>query len=708
MTLQEPKGAGLSTSQLVNYLSSGDRRSDAAASRLSAHMSSIRSLLGRLEKLVVPEHLDAVTALISELDQFRVQVSLVGQVKAGKTMLTNSLIGMPGLLPSDVNPWTSAVTSVHINTPKPPNCNAVFTFYTQEEWANLTESGGRLGELAQRAEFENELAEMRSQVAQMKQRTEDRLGANFGLLLGAQHRFSGLSTRIIERYVSLGEVGSNGGGSGRYADITKSAELYKNDSSLGFAATISDTPGVNDPFLARERTTLNTVSRSDICVVVLTAHQSFSTVDLALLRILLAVRPEQVILFVNRIDELEDPDRQIAEIDEFIRKILREKGISPRLPIIFGSAAWAEFMQLGPAGVTPDNGLRSLAALAASRSERAANASDGGPALPGTPPYSIDKTTDLSGLHELKSLISDKAIWDVAAPFTAEVLLNADDLAQQSILLMEQVLGGDLTIQPGLRIDPLVDHLDTALRDLDESCFRVAAAIADKMLMTMSNAFREFIDTESNRIREIAKKGGRISDWSPDSEGLRKSLNAAYHSFVADSCQHVSGVYAEAARMINSIYTGVLHKNSKLFSVRAPRLVEPKTPALLMRTMTIDMKTTFIGNWLARATGAAGYVTRFRETVSAEMLDFLAEMRNVHVKEFIDQFRGVLHDFLSDHLKTLEGLAMLDGGAQGSVALPKLGVEIEVTQRMVALKGLNSELQAQIAAICADFDLAIE
>ncbi len=115
---------------------------------------------------------------------FSAKVSLIGQVKAGKTKLTNALTGMPEMLPSDVNPWTSVVTSIHVNTPKPRGSDAVFTFYTEKDWAELTEDGDHLGKLAQRANFEAEQDEMRAQISAMRAKTEARLGANFSFLLG--------------------------------------------------------------------------------------------------------------------------------------------------------------------------------------------------------------------------------------------------------------------------------------------------------------------------------------------------------------------------------------------------------------------------------------------------------------------------------------------------------------------------------------------
>lgn len=141
-------------------------------------------LLGRLREAVALLSHDRVLALIEELDNLSIGVSLIGQVKAGKTALTNALIGKPEMLPSDVNPWTSVVTSVHINTPKPAGKAAVFNFFTTQEWLNMVEVGGTLGETAARSGFDEEMDEMHAQIREMQQRTELRLGHNFALLMG--------------------------------------------------------------------------------------------------------------------------------------------------------------------------------------------------------------------------------------------------------------------------------------------------------------------------------------------------------------------------------------------------------------------------------------------------------------------------------------------------------------------------------------------
>ena len=55
-----------------------------------------------------------IAKLEKDLESFEPAVTFLGQVKSGKTTLVNAMAGWPDLLPADVNPWTSVVTSVHL------------------------------------------------------------------------------------------------------------------------------------------------------------------------------------------------------------------------------------------------------------------------------------------------------------------------------------------------------------------------------------------------------------------------------------------------------------------------------------------------------------------------------------------------------------------------------------------------------------------
>lgn len=703
-----PEGAGeiaIAGQPLSYFLAGSSDQTDVAAHRLAAHLASIRSLLDRLEDLVVPERMSVAAKLTKDMSNFSAKVSLIGQVKAGKTKLTNALTGMPEMLPSDVNPWTSVVTSIHVNTPKPRGSDAVFTFYTEKDWVELTEDGGHLGKLAQRANFEDELDEMREQIRVMRAKTEARLGTNFGFLLGSQHQFRGFGPELLEKYVCLGEDGDVTQASGRYADVTKAADLYIDSPDFVLPTTISDTPGVNDPFLARERATLATLGKTDICVIVLSANQAFSTVDLALMRVLLAMKAEQIILFVNRVDELENPDVQIPEIDAFIRGVLQSKGIKTRVPIVYGSAVWAELAMRGEQSTITRTALQRLMLLADARAVRAAKGVPADKLHLGQAPYSTDKVRDLSGLSELKNLITHKSVMNIGAPFAADVLVRATDVASQSILLLSDTLESDLRVKPNLDMTAMIARMQRLLHGLEVDFPQLAATITERMLIKMSTAFREFIDRESVRLRDAMLDGNRLTNWTPDTDPLRTELNNAYHAFATEMSEDIGAIYDRTANSISAIYAEILDGQSQLFSVQAPQLLEPKTPPTLMRTMSFDIKTSWIGGWLAKATGPTSTVKRLNDLVTAEMVNFLDELRNEHVSAYVQQARQGLHDFLVDHLETLQKLASVDGAARGNQARQKLGIEIEVKKRLVSLKGLLSELQAQTEAVVADFRL---
>jgi len=130
----------------------------------------------------------------------------------------------------------------------------------QPERDDPTTHGGALRQLARRADPEAELAEIRTQITELQRKTEQRLGASFGRLLGARHCFNGFTPALIERYVCLGDGVASAIGSGCLADMTTSAEFHVANASAGIPTTLFDMPGVNDPFLVRERATLDMLS----------------------------------------------------------------------------------------------------------------------------------------------------------------------------------------------------------------------------------------------------------------------------------------------------------------------------------------------------------------------------------------------------------------------------------------------------------------
>ncbi|MDH5528857.1 MAG: dynamin family protein, partial [Paracoccaceae bacterium] len=309
--------------QNAHLLSAGN----AAVEGATESFAKLSKRLDQLASVTDQRTAARAAALRGRLQEFAAKVTLVGQVKAGKSALTNVLAGSPGLLPSDVNPWTSVVTTLMINTKAPADTSstdttkAQFTFFDKNEWSNLVIGGGRLGELAERAGASEEMQDIQKQIEAMRKATEKRLGKHFELLLGQSHSYGYVDTELMERYVCLGDdpdMGDVSAKTGRFADITKSADLYLDIPAYAMPIQLCDTPGVNDTFMMREQITIRSLRGSEICVVVLSAHQALTTTDMALMRIISTLDKRQTIIFVNRVDELSTPADQIPEIRDGI------------------------------------------------------------------------------------------------------------------------------------------------------------------------------------------------------------------------------------------------------------------------------------------------------------------------------------------------------------------------------------------------------
>lgn len=657
-------------------------------------ITDFAAILTKMQQFAVPHTLERVQDMQDQLAQFRVRVSLVGQVKAGKTALANSLINKPDMLPSDVNPWTTVVTSVHINTPKPRNHRAVFTFFTQDEWDNMVDIGGLLGDAARRANFEVELAEVKVQIEEMQANAERRLGKNFKYLLNGTHNFTGFHPELIKRYVCLGdEEGVGPKAHTCFADLTKSADLYTDDASYPLPIVFRDTPGVNDPFLVREAVTIDNLADTDICVIVLSAHQAFSTSDIALMRVILALKHEQIVLFVNRIDELDDPDHQITEIDTFVRATLKEQGLPETVPIVFGSANWAKAASFG---LTEGALLGSEDILQKLIDDRT-NKPDVNlmPYSNGSPGYSNYKSHDLSGLTELRETIEAKSAQMVVVPMLEELRTQALDICQQSRVLLEQTLDNASPVRDDLDIGALIDQLDDMLQKVDADCDRVTKACSEKMLYDMSAAYRDFIENETKDIETAAKNGVKLSEWTADIETLTRALNKAYRSFNQSGQEAIQEIFHETAVTVSAFYADIFNADSQLFTVQTPVAHEAKTPTTLMQSSTMDITIGWLGGWFTSKMKAAAFSKRFSAIATDEMKTTIKEMQDVYIADFIKTARLDLFEFLSGHILTLQNLSVLDGPRQRNDMRRKLGIDAEINARLLTIADIHAELQAK-------------
>lgn len=656
----------------IDYLA---RRSKfVKSSEISALASGeLKDMIAELQELIVPEMQEEAAELAQRVQSFAVRVSLIGQVKAGKTALCNAMMGINELLPSDINPWTSVVTSVHLNQAPERQNRAVFTFFTEEEWERMVDTGGRVAALAHQADFDTEVDEVRSQIAAMQERTKERLGKNFTILLGNQHSFSEFNPDLVKRYVCLGDEDAEGDPEGRFASMTRSAELYLDTPLFGYPATLVDTPGVNDPFLVREAVTLDSLGKSDICVIVLSAHQALSTSDLALMRILLGLKHEQIVLFINRIDELSDPVAQIPEIRERIKETLVEQQLPVSLPVLFGSAEWAA------AGVKGDLDDISDASTEALQSLVAAEDSE---------------ISDLSGISALQDVLDQKARDEVGGPFVAETATRAADLARRSkALLSSTTQTAPRSESFSISADSLVEDISILRSQLTERLYEIKLESDKHVLQEISGTFQRFVFFESRSLNSHMEGRGRVEDWAADTDGLRRNLNDIYRKRSEEMYADIKDLYDTTYKFFAEIYDQFGDEDGASLGLSPPRLDKPGTPISLMRTMTVDLSTSWLVGWIARRLKRDTYLKKFRTITLEQLRATSVEVREEHVAKYCDEALQNLMSYIDSHAFAVEELARLQDQGGRVAFLRKMEQTDNIEARIDGLEDLIDRLE---------------
>ncbi len=475
------------------------------------------------------------------------RIAVIGQVKAGKSSFVNALIGRPGLLPSDVNPWTTAVTRLHFNqTNAPENVVAAFKFFDHDEWKMIAEGGGRIRELTERLVPGFTPATLSRHLEAMKQRAEQRLGKEFGTLLGTTHTFATLDGNVLERYVCAGSKRDVDGGPGQYSDVTKTADLYFQSNEFGFPTVLIDTPGTNDPFLVRDEITRRCLDGADFHIAVLTAQQPLSTADVALFRILRGLHKERIVVFVNRIDQLGTLPGDAQTIAELVHDGLRAEFPDVNVPIVVGSALWANASLLsGKVDVSP------VLSPAFAAFARQVAGRDIGPITEGPPAVPPDELADVlmecSGIPQLRKHLDHATLSSHASREIAHISANFCELArvgemsiQSEITRLEQFM--QITVnspetkahearkleESADRVRHLSAELEQTILELDRQSNALVQTECDALSVALRDLVEAFSRRECARLGEAMSGNKSVHSWRCDAAVLRRRIETEY------------------------------------------------------------------------------------------------------------------------------------------------------------------------------------
>ncbi|MBV1867504.1 MAG: dynamin family protein [Marinosulfonomonas sp.] len=619
------------------------------SSRLDTYLEKLNNLNSSLGKLA--EFGDEKTAATAQRFQQRLasiepSITMIGQVKAGKTSLVNAMVGWPDLLPADVNPWTSVVTSLHVSPqPQPDGDKAVFKFFDQKEWDRLLNKGGRIGELASRAGADEELENVREQIEQMREKSRSRLGRKFELLLGQEHDYGYFDQELIERYVCLGddfdddEDGLQSPGTqGRFADITKSADLFMHRPDMPINLCIRDTPGINDTFMMREQITIQAIRESRICVMVLSAHQALTSVDMALIRLISNIKSREVIIFVNRIDELSDPATQVPEIRNSIRETLKNHQGPTDAQIIFGSAYWANRALTGSLDdLSKDS---ALALFNWAETELECMPEQENPA---------DMIWELSGLPALFRSLYERISEGVGQEVIDKVARNAINLAN-SLHATNQVIGPQVDVKSLEHVNK--EGIESNLNQIEAQTLSQLqdefTKLTDGLHSRIDRSHRGFLERATASLITHLEKNGEESVWQYNPMGLRVLLRSAYQIFGARAQGSAQKVFESAANDICDVYGRTFGDSGATFAIQAPPPPRIPPPVFLGQTIALDLQGSWWKSWWKKRRGYQAFADSFYSMIMEETDPIVNELKDTQATHIQDEAVTILREFLSD------------------------------------------------------------
>lgn len=579
---------------------------------------ALLAIAGQMRAVLPATAQPFVNDLASHLERLSCRIAVIGQVKAGKSTFVNAFTGRASLLPTDINPWTTAVTRLHFGVgDRDPNAAAEFTFFDVAEWDHIWTGGGRLRELTERfvPGFEPEL--LRQHVTELRRRAEQRLGNSLHSLLGQVHSYPELTSDLLAQYVCAGTISADMAitAPGHYSDIVKAADLNFESRDFAFPTTIVDTPGTNDPFLVRDEITRRALETADIHIVVLMARQALSSADVALLRILRGLHKDRIVVFVNRLDELGDLVSDAPAVLEQVNEGLEREFPGSKIPVIAGSALWATFAAEGSEQDMAQFMSPELRAYAAQRlGIRPSDASE-----PGTTLSEILYTC--SGLPALTRELARLSLEGHASHVISQVADSLLEVGQVSLASAKQERSAlddaqnsdssfEQSIDEELRVinarveqtERLLQSLNSFMLDVQNRTAQVAADSCDSLQEELTGVVEYAASVESDKLRRALAHGQSGGVWQCETGAVRRLLEtkllASFSAAESDLWSYHESVLPQLHRLMTQCGTSA-PVGSQIDRQRDT--AQPPSMAALSQFVSLDLNEPVWKRWLSNS-----------------------------------------------------------------------------------------------------------
>ena len=576
--------------------------------KLDAAQRLLRDASEQLSATATEHSRPFIHTSLAALEGLSCRLAVIGQVKAGKSSFVNALIGRPDFLPTDINPWTTAVTQIHFGVkPSEPDTAMAFRFFDFDEWDRLQHGTGLVRELTERLVLGFERERLRQNIDAIRDQAIRRIGGDFERCLGQTHIFDTHDRQVLMNYICAGAGSGTSTGEAasavNYSDIVRTADIYFEGVAGQLPTTVVDTPGTNDPFMVRDEITRRALDLADIYVVVVMARQPLSTADLSLFRILRGLHKHRIVVFINRIDELDDIVGMTPRIINHVRDGLEREFPGANIPIIAGSALWANASSLGSDTVARRLLTPNLSAYAAqmpviNKPLDLAEANDlkhtlrvcsGIPRLlevlgnsvvhsrPGHVVYQIG-----SSLRELASLQLAELRRDAATfePVTREMPYDREE-----IRLLREDLFQDVKYS-----ENLLNTLTTLMVDVTARLNQIVDFASTDLQTALKNDLYRFRNQESDRLMHALAVGTDIGRWHADIGGIRRLMEETVLAHYDHAIQKFDTLTNAVCYELERVLTEIGPESSvSIPSMRVEEISMPPQLVALSRFLVLDV-----------------------------------------------------------------------------------------------------------------------
>jgi hypothetical protein len=406
---------------------------------------------------------------------------------------------------------------------------------------------------------------------------------------------------------------------------------------------IRDTPGVNDTFMMREQITINAVRDSRSCIVVLSAHQALTTMDMALIRLIAHRQSREIIIFVNRIDELPDPATQVPEIHRSILETLEKNNAPPDIDIIYGSAHWANSVLEGKIDEMTDDSTESAinwtrAAFADKMSEWTAE----------------QLVWHASGVPALLDALGQRMYEGPVREALQKSSRQALNLAQ-SLDVVDQVRILESDGQLNRTMTP--QQLDSELRRIELGAVEKLTHLTNNVCKDFTNridqSYERFLDRATNSLIEHLQTNGEDATWHYSPLGLRMLLSSSYQVVLKKMHAIAAEVNNETAVHIADLYGKTFSITVEGFKIETPVVSYIPPPINLGQTIALDLQVGWWKGWWQRRRGYKAFAQDFNKLIRAETDPIINDLKTIQIGLFRERTQSTLRDFLQEQRELL-------------------------------------------------------